>query len=89
MELSPQIHTEILNLLPLPVTNGNDALLGIVTFDDAEAPTDFHRRGSLSLMSTRLREASIGTSGPSRLTPQSRPIPRSGSPRRIPLRPCP
>jgi len=70
MELSPQIHTEILNLITIPVTNGNDALLGIVTFDDAhdvaeaEATTDFHRMGSVSLMSTRLREASIGPSVP-------------------------
>lgn len=54
------------DLIAIPVTNGNEALVGIVTFDDAhdvaeaEATTDFHRMGSVSLMSTSLREASIG-----------------------------
>lgn len=55
------------DLLAVPVTNGNEALVGIVTFDDAqdvaeaEATTDFHRiGGSASLMNTSLREASIG-----------------------------
>ncbi|WP_305045945.1 magnesium transporter [Geoalkalibacter sp.] len=55
------------DLIALPVTNGNEALVGIVTFDDAqdvteaEATTDFHRMGgSVSLEPTSLRDASIG-----------------------------
>ncbi len=42
------------DLLAIPVTNGNEALVGIVTFDDAhdvaeeEATEDFHRMGALS-----------------------------------------
>ncbi|WP_429884997.1 magnesium transporter [Geoalkalibacter halelectricus] len=42
------------DLLAIPVTNGNDALAGIVTFDDAhdvaeeEATEDMHRMGALS-----------------------------------------
>jgi magnesium transporter len=55
------------DLIAIPVTNGNEALVGIVTFDDAqdvaeaEATIDFHRMGgSASLMNTSLREAGIG-----------------------------
>ena len=60
------------DLLAIPVINGNDALVGIVTFDDAhdvteaEATEDFHRMGSIandvgadSLMNVSLRDASI------------------------------
>ena len=42
------------DLLAMPVTNGNDALVGIITFDDVhdvieeEATEDFHRMGSIS-----------------------------------------
>lgn len=42
------------DLLAIPVTNGNDALVGIITFDDVhdvieeEATEDFHRMGSIS-----------------------------------------
>jgi magnesium transporter len=54
------------DLIAIPVLNGNDALVGIVTFDDAhdvaeeEATSDFHRMGSVSLMNTSLRDAGIG-----------------------------
>ncbi len=53
------------DLLAIPVTNGNEALVGIVTFDDAqdvaeaENTTDFHRMGSVSLMSANPRDAGI------------------------------
>ncbi len=60
------------DLLAIPVINGNNALVGIVTFDDAhdvteaEATEDFHRMGSIasdvgadSLMNISLRDASI------------------------------
>ena len=53
------------DLIAIPVTNGDEALVGIVTFDDAhdvsetEATTDFHRMGSVALIKTSLREASI------------------------------
>jgi magnesium transporter len=60
------------DLLAIPVTNGNDSLVGIVTFDDAhdvtedEATEDFHRMGSISneigadsLMNISLKDASI------------------------------
>ncbi len=42
------------DLLAMPVTNGNDSLVGIITFDDVhdvieeEATEDFHRMGSIS-----------------------------------------
>ena len=42
------------DLLAIPVTNGNDAMVGIITFDDVhdvieeEATEDFHRMGSIS-----------------------------------------
>lgn len=42
------------DVLALPVTNGNDALVGIITFDDVhdvieeEASEDFHRMGSIA-----------------------------------------
>ncbi len=42
------------DVLAMPVTNGNDALVGIITFDDVhdvieeEATEDFHRMGSIS-----------------------------------------
>ncbi|GAB6057303.1 magnesium transporter [Desulfonatronum parangueonense] len=42
------------DILALPVTNGNDALVGIITFDDVhdvieeEASEDFHRMGSIA-----------------------------------------
>lgn len=60
------------DLLAIPVTNGNDSLVGIVTFDDAhdvteaEATEDFHRMGSItnevgadSLMHISLKDAGI------------------------------
>jgi magnesium transporter len=60
------------DLLAIPVINGNDSLVGIVTFDDAhdvteaEATEDFHRMGSIandigadSLMNISLKDASI------------------------------
>ncbi len=60
------------DLLAIPVINGNDALVGIVTFDDAhdvteaEATEDFHRMGSIaneigadSLMHISLKDAGI------------------------------
>ena len=59
------------DLLAMPVTNGNDALVGIITFDDVhdvieeEATEDFHRMGSISsgagtedLVDIGLRDAS-------------------------------
>ncbi|MGM0404190.1 MAG: magnesium transporter [Thermodesulfobacteriota bacterium] len=59
------------DLLAIPVTNGNDALVGIITFDDVhdvieeEATEDFHRMGSISpgtgtedLVDIGLRDAS-------------------------------
>jgi magnesium transporter len=59
------------DLLAMPVINGNDALVGIVTFDDVhdvieqEATEDFHRMGSISsgtgsedLVDIGLRDAS-------------------------------
>jgi magnesium transporter len=54
------------DLIAIPVTNGNESLAGIVTFDDAhdvaeaEATSDFHRMSSISLMNTSLRDAGIG-----------------------------
>jgi magnesium transporter len=45
------------DLIAMPVINGNDALVGIVTFDDVhdvieeEATEDFHRMGSISQVS--------------------------------------
>ncbi len=60
------------DLLAIPVINGNESLVGIVTFDDAhdvteaEATEDFHRMGSIaneigadSLMNISLKDASI------------------------------
>jgi len=60
------------DLLAIPVINGNDSLVGIITFDDAhdvteaEATEDFHRMGSIaneigadSLMNISLKDASI------------------------------
>ena len=53
------------DLLAIPVTNGNDALAGIVTFDDAhdvaeaEATSDFHRMASVSQVNTSLRDAGM------------------------------
>jgi magnesium transporter len=59
------------DLLAIPVVNGNDALVGIITFDDVhdvieeEATEDFHRMGSISsgsgaedLVDIGLRDAS-------------------------------
>ncbi len=59
------------DLLAMPVVNGNDALVGIITFDDVhdvieeEATEDFHRMGSISsgtgpddLVDIGLRDAS-------------------------------
>lgn len=53
------------DLLAIPVTNGNQALVGIVTFDDAqdvaeaEATSDFHRMGSVAEVQTSLRDAGM------------------------------
>jgi magnesium transporter len=59
------------DLLAIPVVNGNDSLVGIITFDDVhdvieeEATEDFHRMGSISsgsgaddLVDIGLRDAS-------------------------------
>jgi magnesium transporter len=54
------------DLLALPVINGNDKLVGIVTVDDVldveedEATIDFHRMAPIGLMATSLKEAGIG-----------------------------
>jgi magnesium transporter len=53
------------DLIAIPVLNGNDSLVGIVTFDDAHdvaeevATSDFHRMGSVSLMNSSLRDAGM------------------------------
>jgi magnesium transporter len=53
------------DLLALPVTNGDDKLVGIVTYDDAmdveqaETDTDFRKVGAVSELGSGLKEASI------------------------------
>ncbi len=54
------------DLIAIPVVNGNNTLVGIVTFDDvldvteAEATTDFHRIGASGSLKESLRDASLG-----------------------------
>lgn len=53
------------DLLALPVTNGDDKLVGIVTYDDAmdveqaETDTDFRKVGAVSELGRGLKEASV------------------------------
>lgn len=53
------------DLFALPIINGGDALVGIVTQDDAmdvaeeEATEDFHRSGTVTPLATSLKEAGI------------------------------
>lgn len=53
------------DLIALPIINGGDALVGIVTQDDAmdvaeeEATEDFHKVGTVAPLATSLKEASI------------------------------
>jgi magnesium transporter len=53
------------DLLALPVINGEQRLVGIVTVDDmmdvqeAEATTDFHKFGGTALVNVRLRDAGL------------------------------
>ncbi len=52
------------DVIAVPVTNGDDSLVGIITFDDAldvaesEATEDIHRIGSVNALTVSLREAS-------------------------------
>src|SRR5690606_33410516 len=54
------------DLFALPIINGGDALVGIVTQDDAmdvaeeEATEDFHKSGTVTPLATSLKEAGIG-----------------------------
>jgi magnesium transporter len=54
------------DLIALPITDDNGALVGIVTHDDAmdvasdEATDDFHKSGGVSTMVGRLKDISIG-----------------------------
>jgi magnesium transporter len=54
------------DLPAVPVLNGGDAMVGIVTADDAmdvaeaEATTDFHKAGGSASLGVALREATIG-----------------------------
>lgn len=53
------------DLLAVPVINGGDKLVGIITYDDAmdvaeaEATEDFHRSGGVGALSTSVRDASL------------------------------
>lgn len=53
--------------IALPVVNGGDKLVGIVTYDDAmdvaeqEATEDFHRHGSMAAMAVSMKDATIAT----------------------------
>jgi magnesium transporter len=55
------------DLMALPILNGGDALVGIVTYDDAmdvaeaEATEDIHRVGSVGPIDASVRDASIRT----------------------------
>src|SRR5690606_35422484 len=55
------------DLLALPVVNGGDRLVGIVTYDDAmdvleeEVTEDFQKVGTVSRLVTNVRDAGIGT----------------------------
>ncbi len=54
------------DMLAVPVVNGGDALVGIITFDDAmdvserEATEDMHRMGAAGLVETSLKDATVG-----------------------------
>ncbi|MDD5475697.1 MAG: magnesium transporter [Syntrophales bacterium] len=57
------------DLIAMPIINGDDKLVGIVTFDDVqdiieeEATEDFHRMGSISGLGEKLTETSFRKAG--------------------------